>query len=192
MLWNFEPWPELTADSSPWMNLGTPGAKYMRGAVIPMDTAGADITLTLYSSDGGSVSMGPFNSTLSEKSPEPWAFTIPLVGHEFQLAKSGPCRIWLNEIRWDFDPYPELINECTGWLKIYPDGGAALFTGLRRSDRSRGIVCRRSQIITDLSTTPIAAHFAREPNRDSKNGRSFQFGGSASLSSRPDCSNFSL
>ena len=103
MLWNFEPWPELTADSSPWMNLGTPGAKYMRGAVIPMDTAGADITLTLYSSDGGSVSMGPFNSTLSEKSPEPWAFSIPLVGHEFQLAKSGPCRIWLNEIRWDFD-----------------------------------------------------------------------------------------
>lgn len=118
-----EPWPELTAEHGPWMNLGTVGAKYLLTVVIPMDTNGQAVSLTLLSSDGGPVTLGPFTTTAAEKTDSAWAFTIPLVGHEFQIVPSAPIRIWYDQIRWSFDAWPELVDGATGWLK--PRGGLA-------------------------------------------------------------------
>jgi hypothetical protein len=121
--WAFDAWPELIDGASGWMNLGTVGAKYLLTAVVPMDTNGQPVTLTLLSSDGGSVTMGPFTTTAEEKTDQAWAFTIPLVGHEFQIIPSVPVRIWYDQIKWSFDPWPELVDGATGWLK--PRGGLA-------------------------------------------------------------------
>jgi hypothetical protein len=127
--WISDPWPELIAERTPWINLGTPGAKYMRGLVVPIDTNGLPITLTLVSSDGASVAMGPYTTLAAVKTPTAIALTIPLIGHEFQIRPSGPCRIWTEEIRWDYDLWPELISEATGWLKVSQDSGASFLQG---------------------------------------------------------------
>jgi hypothetical protein len=152
--WEFDKLPELVVDSSPWMNLGFVGAKYMRGAVVPMDTNGASVTLTLISTDGGSTSIGPFSTAAGSKTPVPLALAVPLIGHEFQIAKSGPCRIWWEEIRWDFDQWPELISEATGWLKIFGDSSAAFLQGFLVPVEAAGATPLLS-LITDASATPI-------------------------------------
>ena len=152
--WEFDKLPELVVDSSPWMNLGFVGSKYMRGAVVPMDTNGASVTLTLISTDGGNTSIGPFSTVAGSKTPVPLALAVPLIGHEYQIAKSGPCRIWWEEIRWDFDQWPELISEATGWLKIFGDSSAAFLQGLLVPVEAAGATPLLS-LITDASATPI-------------------------------------
>lgn len=151
--WHFDPWPELTAEASPWMNLGFPGAKYLRGVVIPVDTANGNVSLTLVSSDGGNNNtVGPFVTSTSKKTDVPWAFGIPLIGHEFQLIPANNCRVWYPEIRWDFDPWPELINEATGWLPVLEGGGAAFLQGLVLPIETNGVLPALS-LLTDTGAT---------------------------------------
>ena len=127
--WEFEQYPELITEATPWMSLGPVGTKYMRGVVLVIATEGGTASLTMVSSDGGSTNLGPFNTPSGVKTPTPWAFAIPLIGHEFQLIPQQPVRIWFEETRWDFDLWPELINEATGWLKVAPGSGASFLQG---------------------------------------------------------------
>lgn len=150
--WDTDLWPELIAEASSWMNLGVEGAKYLRGAVIPMDTNGAAVSLTFLSSDGGSVTVGPFTTTAKEKTSSPFAFTIPLIGHDFQLVPSAAIRVWYPEIRWDFQPWPELISEATGWMPVLPGGGAAFLQGLVLPIETDGATPALS-ILTDTGQT---------------------------------------
>lgn len=150
--WDSDLWPELIAEASPWISLGTPGAKYLRGAVIPIDTNGAAVSLTFLSSDGGSVTVGPFSTTAGEKTEAPWAFSIPLVGHQFQLIPTGAVRVWYEEIRWDFQPWPELISEATGWMPVLAGGGAAFLQGLVLPIETDGVGPALS-ILTDTGQT---------------------------------------
>lgn len=150
--WIKDPWPELTDLASPWMNLGTEGAKYLRGAVIPMDTNGAAVSLTFLSSDGGNSTVGPFTTTAAEKTSVPFAFTIPLIGHDFELVPTGPVRVWYEEIRWDFQPWPELISEATGWLPVLAGGGAAFLQGIVLPIETNGVAPALS-ILTDTGQT---------------------------------------
>lgn len=149
--WIYEEWPELTLESSPWMDLKTQGAKYMRGAVLPMDTGGVPVTLTFVSSDGGSTVVGPFTTVADEKTAQPMSLPIPLVGHDFQIRKSAHCRIWWDEIRWDFDPWPELITEATGWLPIL-GGQNAFLQGLVLPIEALGAV-PNLEVLTDRGHT---------------------------------------
>ena len=102
--WDADKWPELTVVSSPWLNGGALGAKYTRSFIVPMDTNGEEITLRIVTADGQTLTMGPFQTTAAEKTPVPVAFLPPFSWHECQITPSGPCRIWWEEIRWDFDP----------------------------------------------------------------------------------------
>ena len=129
--WRSELWPERTAESSPWLNCGTPGAKYMRKMTIPLDTGSAPITLTLRTSlEAQALTFGPFTTTADLKTPTPIAFIVPAVAHELQITPSGPCRCWWSEIQWEYDPWPEMITEATGWLTVLPGGLAAFLQGL--------------------------------------------------------------
>lgn len=152
MEWIKDPWPELTDLSSPWLSLGAQGAKYLRGAVMPIDTNGQEVSLTFLSSDGGNSTVGPFTTTAAEKTAVPWSFAIPLVGHDFQLIPSGPIRVWYDEIRWDFDAWPELIREATGWMPVLPGGGAAFLQGLVLPIETAGALPRLN-LLTDTGLT---------------------------------------
>lgn len=118
MSWIADPWVEYATLRSEWSDLGTQGAKYLRGLVLPMDTQGEAATIDVVTSDGGSVT---FMATTSAavKTPVSFAFVLPIVAHEVQIqVKTATAGVWLNEARWDFDPYPELTAEYTPIMEV--------------------------------------------------------------------------
>jgi hypothetical protein len=117
MEWLRDAWPELSTISSPWMNMGTPEAKYFQGAVITMDTGGKDVEITIKSSDGPTRSITA-NTTAGEKTPVPFSWT-PFIAHEVQLVPSAPVRIWWDEIVWVWEPTPEVAATWeTQWTAL--------------------------------------------------------------------------
>lgn len=127
--WIMDPWPEQTAGPSPWFNFGAVGAKYIRGITVPMETGANPVTLNAISSDTGiSTPLGPFLTTALEKTEVSFAVTTPLIGHEFQFIPSAIARVWWDELKVRFEPWPELIPEATPWMTVGP--GAQYITGL--------------------------------------------------------------
>lgn len=119
--WIFDPWPEYAPLRSAWSDLGQQGAKYLRGFVVPLDTNGATANFTVVTSDGGSVSFSA-TTTAAEKTPVAFAFEPPIVAHDVQFQMNSNAAVWDKEIRWDFDPYPELIPEYTPIMEVHgPD-----------------------------------------------------------------------
>jgi len=112
------------------MNCGVVGSKYFLSAVIPMDTNGNAVTLTFTTSEGGTVSLGPFTTTAEQKTPMPVAFIGPLIGREVQITPSAPCRVWWDEISWNYDPYPELIAAYTP-IMVFSEARAHYVRGIR-------------------------------------------------------------
>ena len=126
--WIFDPWPEYAPLRSEWSNLGQQGAKYLRGFVVPLDTQGVLATFTVVTSDGGSVTFTATTPT-AKKTPVSFAFNPPIVAHDVQLQMNSNAAVWFEEIRWDFDPYPELTPEYTPIMEVN-GSGAKLVRGL--------------------------------------------------------------
>jgi hypothetical protein len=110
--WDYEPWPEFDTGKTAWMDAGTPGAKFMQGLVVSLDTGGLPVTFDLVY-DGGSVAIGPLTTPAGRKTPVPWSYLTPFIAHEFQLSPRTPCRIWYEEIKWVWEPVPELVTTYT-------------------------------------------------------------------------------
>jgi hypothetical protein len=108
--WDVEIWPELTAEVSNWLLLNTPGVKFIQGGVIPVDTNGAAVSYSVIS-DNGNRAIGPFTTAAAEKTPVPFSFNPPLVAHDLQLQPSGPVRSWYEEIKWVWEPAPEIATD---------------------------------------------------------------------------------
>jgi hypothetical protein len=94
------------------------GAKYIRGLVIPMDTQGIAANINILTSDGGSVGFTATTPT-AVKTPVSFAFDPPIVAHDVQIEMlTATAGAWVEEARWDFDPYPEIIPEYTPIMEI--------------------------------------------------------------------------
>jgi hypothetical protein len=117
MNWIFDQWPEYAPLRSAWSNLGVQGAKYLRGLVVPMDTNGAVANFTVVTSDGGSVSFSA-TTPAAKKTVVSFAFVPPIVAHDVQLQMNSNAAVWTEEIRWDNDPYPEIIPEYTPIMEV--------------------------------------------------------------------------
>lgn len=109
--WDAEEWPEITAEYYPWQNLGTSGAKYLRGFEVPMETAGISARMQLLSDGAGTpiTFTGVLTNSLV-KTVFPFTPTTPVVGHEFQLVSLDPARVWFDEVKWEFEPWPEFSD----------------------------------------------------------------------------------
>jgi hypothetical protein len=121
--WIWEPYPDNTALFSPFTDCGYRGVKFMQGGVIPIDTGGNTINFTLVY-DGGTFVVGPFNTPAGFKTPVPFSFP-PFLAHELQWQPTGPVRAWYEEVRWIWEPSPELVTRwktppmthgLSGWL----------------------------------------------------------------------------
>lgn len=123
VVWDKDKWPELIPEYSPWMNLGSPGNKYLRGVIIPVDTNGASISLTITNELGTSINPTPvtFATTAGVKTPVAFSITVPFIGHEFQIFPSAVCRIWWEEIQFVYDEWPDSLTESSAWMN--PGGG---------------------------------------------------------------------
>jgi hypothetical protein len=137
MNWIFDQWPEYAPLRSAWSNLGVQGAKYLRGLVVPMDTNSAVANFTVVTSDGGSVSFSA-TTPAAKKTVVSFAFNPPIVAHDVQLQMNSNAAVWTEEIRWDADPYPEIIPEYTSILET-GGAGAKYFRGLTLTADTAGV-----------------------------------------------------
>ena len=127
--WDMDPWPEYTALYSPWMNLGTNGAKYIRSLVLPMDTNGSAAVVNILTSDGATIPLAATTTPSGVKTQVAFAFTPPFIAHEVRFVPQNPVGIWSEEAKFDFDPYPEIIPEYTPIMEVN-SSGAKLMRGL--------------------------------------------------------------
>lgn len=114
--WDFEPWPEIDTGRSPWLDSGNLKSKYVRAFLVPIDTGGQAVIFDLYFDNRGPIAMGPFTTTAGVKTVVKFAFTVPVIIHEFQLVPRSPSRVWYDEIKWDAEVWPELLTEASPWL----------------------------------------------------------------------------
>lgn len=106
--WDAEEYPELDTQYSPVLDCGTPRAKFMQGAVIPVDTQGVNVTLQFVTDQGiVAFTSGVVNAVGKQTVTLAWP---PFITHLIQIIPSGPCSIFWNEIVWIFEPEPELAS----------------------------------------------------------------------------------
>jgi hypothetical protein len=100
---------------SAFSNLGYEGAKFMQGAIIPMETAGQPVALQVNSDCSSSVTLPAVTTPTNCKNEFAFSFSPcnsppsnPFIAHEVQVAPQGDARVWYDEIRWIWEPMPEL------------------------------------------------------------------------------------
>lgn len=113
---DFDPWPESSTDASSFTNLGYTGAKWIQGAVIPMETGGNPVQLKISSDCSTSIVLPAAKTPALCKNDIPFSFSPcytpksdAFIGHEVQVEPLSNARIWYNEIRWVWEPMPELV-----------------------------------------------------------------------------------
>jgi hypothetical protein len=111
--WDFDPWPEQSDGRSAWTDMGTPGAKFLQGMVIPMDTNGQSSTIDLIYDNGQSVPLGPFTTLGDQKTSQAYSLPEPIIVHQVQLSKRSDIRTWDEEVKWIWEPVPELVTTYT-------------------------------------------------------------------------------
>jgi hypothetical protein len=116
--WIVDPWVEYCELRSAWSNLGFQGAKYIRGLVLPMDTQGLPATINIVTSHGQEVTFTA-NTPNAVKTVTSFAFDPPIVAHFVQIqVATETAGVWDTEARWDFDQYPEIIEEYTPIMEL--------------------------------------------------------------------------
>jgi hypothetical protein len=113
---DFDPWPESSTDASSFMNMGYTGAKWIQGAVIPMETGGNPVQLKVTSDCGTSITLPPFTTPALCKNDYAVSFSPcysppsdAFIGHEVQVQPLANGRVWYDEIKWVWEPMPELV-----------------------------------------------------------------------------------
>lgn len=124
IIWDAEEWPESEFLYGPIENLGTSGAKYLRGFELPMETGGTPVAMTLYydnqptSSTGltQSIVLPTVSTTALSKNVFPFTPIPPIIAHEFQLQSGSAARFWYGEVKWDFEQWPEFSDGVSAWM----------------------------------------------------------------------------
>jgi len=113
---DFEPWPEFSSVRSAFTNLGYEGSKFIQGAVIPLDTGGSPLSLQINYDTGGPVTLGPVTTPAGVKTPIAFSFgpcnptpSDPFIATEVQVLPQSNARVWFDEIKWVWEPEPELV-----------------------------------------------------------------------------------
>jgi len=110
--WDADPWPEKETESSSWTDAGYQGAKFMQGVVFPMDTGGQSVMFDL-TTDVGTFPVGPFTTPAGQKTTMAFSFPTPFICHNLQLTPRTPCSVFYDEVKWVWEPEPELVTTYT-------------------------------------------------------------------------------
>jgi hypothetical protein len=83
-----------------------------------MDTQGEVANINVVTSDNQTVSFSATTPT-AVKTPVAFAFVPPIVAHDVQIDMlTATAGVWMEEARWDFDEYPEIIEEYTPIMEL--------------------------------------------------------------------------
>jgi hypothetical protein len=121
--WLFEVWPDATARKYPFMNYGDPGAKFIQGIVMPVETGGSPAEIGLFSDDTNQTYTWTKTTQPLVKTGTVFNIEQPFIAHELQWQTfpqeasppgnysidAGPgARIWPAEAKVVWEPIPEL------------------------------------------------------------------------------------
>lgn len=135
--WLFEPWPDAIARKYPFQNLGTSGAKYIRGIVMPMETGGQPGTVNLWGDDADTNYNWTKTTENLKKTGKVLDLPAPFVAHEIQFSTKTNCRIWPGEVKVDFDPWPEMSTDVSSFTDLGYQG-SKFFQGIVFSAETGG------------------------------------------------------
>ncbi|HLZ39393.1 MAG TPA: hypothetical protein VKQ11_00430 [Candidatus Sulfotelmatobacter sp.] len=124
--WIFDEYPDFAGLITPWDDGGHRGAKYLRGALLKIDTAGNSVSLDLQT-DGGESGQS-FSLSTNAQFEIAVAFNPPIVAHLMRWLPNSQLRYWSTE--WIFDPYPELAAIFSPIMTL-GNVGAKFFQGVR-------------------------------------------------------------
>lgn len=122
-----EEYPELTSEYSAVLTPFGGGAAYVREAVIQVDTQSLPQTLDILG-DGALAVVSGIAVAGNGKQGNPVAFNPPFIAHTIMFRPKGLMRLWAQDVKWIFDPYPELVAGQTSIRKL---GGCRLVQGVR-------------------------------------------------------------
>lgn len=114
--WIFEPWPDSTTRDSFFSDLGYVGSKFLQGMIIPMETGGNQVTFNVQGDCGINAKMGPVSTPSLCKMDVAFSFSPcntypsnPFIASQVQIQPDNDARIWYDQIRWIWEPEPELV-----------------------------------------------------------------------------------
>lgn len=123
--WIFEPWPDAVVRTYPFQDLGNPGAKFIQGVVMPIETNGETATIGLFGDDDNTLRTWQKSTQPLIKTGTVFDLSEPFVAHEIQWSTLTPHRIWPTEAKVVWEPIPELTETwqtqpgdwgfCTWW-----------------------------------------------------------------------------
>lgn len=158
--WIWEKWPDLAQESSPIMNLGSDRAKYIRGGVLMMDSAGASTVQKAIFDVNASVttySLPAVSTAAGLKTPVAFAFDPPVIAHTIQFQPNQPCRSWYDEIVWDFEEWPELDQEYSNWIMPAGRSKPAYIRGFSMAADTNGVPVQFILRLENGTTIPIGS-----------------------------------
>lgn len=126
--WIFDEYPDFAALITAWADCGTPRAKYLRGGILRLDTAGLTLTPALKYDGGATAVITPTTFIATGQNELAFALAPPAVVHLVRWEPNIAWRYWATE--WDFDVYPELIPEYTSIIEV-GGPGAKFMQGIR-------------------------------------------------------------
>jgi len=135
--WIYEPWPDAVARKYPFQSLGTTGAKYIRGIVMPMETGGQPGTVHLWGDDADTDYTWTKTTEELKKTGEVLDLPAPFVAHFIQFSTLTDSRIWPAEVKVDFDPWPEMSTDVSSFTNLGYQG-AKFFQGVVFSAETGG------------------------------------------------------
>jgi hypothetical protein len=152
--WEADPYPEIIPAYTPIMEVSGSGAKLMRGLNITGDTANVSTSFVI-SYDGGQT--GPtVTSVFNGKQTKAFAFNPPFIAHDIQLIPQANARIWVEESKWDMDPWPEYTALYSSWMNLGTNGAKYIRSLVlpMDTDGSSAVV---NIVTSDGATIPLAS-----------------------------------
>ena len=114
--WIYEVWPDSTTRDSFFTDLGYTGSKFLQGMVVPMETGGQPVTFNVNGDCGQKAVMGPVTTPAGCKMDLAFSFSpcnaVPsdvFIASSIQIVPNSPARIWYDNIKWIWEPEPELV-----------------------------------------------------------------------------------
>ncbi|MCE5254335.1 MAG: hypothetical protein LLG45_09060 [Actinomycetia bacterium] len=111
--WIYDEQPDFGELLTPWMPSGSAASNLLRGVILPVDTANAQVLFDVQG-DGGTVLYANLSVTANGQTGVPVYFAVPKVTHFVRLVPKSSWRLWM-PVQWVSDPWPELTRFVTPW-----------------------------------------------------------------------------
>lgn len=149
--WDYDEYPDLTAEITAWSDAGTPKSKFIRGLRLKVDTNNLPVNIPIQT-DGGGVAATLAAIVGNGQQEIPRAIAVPFNAYLLRFAPAGPARIFSAD--WDYDVYPDLTTEQSPVVTVN-NGDAAYIQGFKLAIDDNGVPARIQVVYDNNQNGPI-------------------------------------